>query len=126
MQNRLCAAGTAILFALTLLHCSSSSGVIDSYRAPGTVSFTFERGVVIVLNGGPERRAMLEDEVVRIARRSRLIPAHTVLTGAGMSSTDAARQSLLDQKFDGIVVMRLLRPNEIDASASSPGEWFIT
>ena len=115
------------IVALLLGHCSSSSAnLVDTYRAPGTVSFTFDRVAVIVLNGSHDMRSSLEDEVVKTAGGHRLVASHTVLNESDQRSYDAVRQALLAKKFDGAATMRLIRPDEIDPYASSPGEGFTT
>ena len=107
------------LCALTLAACATSgTRLVDSYRAPGTVSIVLNRAAMLVMNGGPDVRASLEDEIVAGGNRARLIPAHTVLGPDDMRSVDAVRQKLLDQKFDGLVVLRVVRSTEIDPHAS--------
>src|SRR5262249_48393922 len=55
-----------VVLALLAVGCASSGArLVDAYRAPGTVSFVFNKVAVIALNGGPEQRAMIEDEIVR-------------------------------------------------------------
>ncbi len=105
---------------------SSSARLIDSYRAPGTVSLVFERVAVFVMNGGPELRGTLEDDIVRGSGSPRLIAAHSVLAGDEMRSVSTIRRTLLDKKFDGIVTLRLLRPDEIDPASTYAGESFST
>jgi hypothetical protein len=124
LRSGLCCAAVLLLLA----RCSSSSGaqIVDAYRAPGTVSFTFDRVAVIVLNGNHDLRSSLEDEVVKTGGGKRLVAAHTVLGEDDMRSYNAVRQALLSKKFDGAVTMRLVRPDEIDAYASKPGESFST
>jgi hypothetical protein len=116
-------------FAVVLLvaRCSSSGAqVVDAYRAPGTVSFTFNRVAVIVLNGSHDLRSSLEDEVVKTAGGNRLVASHTVLGENDIRSYQTVRQALLSKQFDGAATMRLVRADEIDEHASTPGEGFST
>jgi len=113
--------------ALALGACSTSNAhLVDAYRAPGTVSFVFNRVAVIVLNGSHDLRSSLEDEVVKTAGGTRLVASHTVLSEADARSAEAVRQALLDKKFDGAVTMRIIRPDEVNPAESSRGESFMT
>jgi hypothetical protein len=115
--------------ALLLLfgHCSSSGAhVVDAYRAPGTVSFTFNRIAVIVLNGSHDLRSSLEDEVVKAGGGQRLVASHTVLGESDMRSYQTVLQALLSKQIDGAVTMRLIRADEIDPYGSTQGESFTT
>ena len=110
--------------ALTIVAagCSSGARILNSYRAPGTVSFVFTKVVVIVLNGSRDQRAALEDEVVK--ERPRLVAAHTVLAPEDMRSVAVAKQKLLADKFDGVVTMRLIRATEVNPETLARGESF--
>ena len=123
LRSGICCATVVLLIA----RCSSSGAqIVDAYRAPGTVSFTFNRVAVIVLNGSHDLRSSLEDEVVKTAGGKRLVASHTVLGENDIRSYDTVRQALLSKQFDGAATMRLIRGDEIDPYASSPGESFST
>jgi len=99
-------------FLILAAGCSSGAKILNSYRAPGTVSFVFQKVAVVVLNGSRDQRAALEDEVVK--ERPRLVAAHTVLAPEDMRSVAVAKQRLLADKFDGVVTMRLIRATEVN------------
>ena len=105
---------------------SSGARLLETWRAPGTMSFVFERSAVLVLNGGPERRATLEAEIVSAGNPSRLVAASNVLRPEELRSLPSVRQKLMEQGFDGILVMRLVRATEINPGESSQGESFTT
>lgn len=128
MRNALILAGSLVL-VLLLTGCSSSAPqarVVDFYRAPGTLSFAFERGVVLVLNGGPELRAQLENAVIAQSGRMRLVAASSVLQDGDMRGIETLRGRLLDQGYDGLLTMRVLRDTEVNPSQSEAGETFTT
>ena len=108
--------------ALLAAGCASNGAhVINTWRAPGTVSFVFSKVAVIVLNGSRDQRAVVEDELVK--DRPRLVAGHTVLTPADMRSVAVAKKVLLADKFDGVVTLRVIRATEVNP-ASVTGESF--
>jgi len=110
------------VFLIVAAGCSSGARILNSYRAPGTVSFVFSKVAVVVLNGSRDQRAALEDEVVK--DRPRLVAAHTILAPEDMRSVAVAKQKLLAEKFDGVVTMRLIRATEVNPETLHPGESF--
>lgn len=113
------------VLVVLLAACGSSSNqnLIESYRAPGTLSFVFDRVAVIALNGGPEVRQIAEDTAVKQGRAGRLVAAHTVLSGEAMRSYENARQSLVEQGFDGALTLRVVRAEEINPGETRPGSF---
>ena len=107
--------------ALIAAGCSSGgTRILNTYRAPGTVSFVFSKVAVIALNGSRDQRAAVEDELVK--DRPRLVAAHTVLAPADMRSVATAKKVLLADKFDGVVTMRVIRATEVNPEKLNPGE----
>ena len=110
--------------------CGSSSPssphakIVDSYRARGTVSFVYDKAAVLVLNGGPDLRRTLEAQVAAAAGNPKLFAAHSVLSTDDMRSAATMRQKLLEQKFDGLLVLRAIRETEVNPIESVAGESF--
>jgi hypothetical protein len=113
-----------VAVVLALVACASGAPIIDSYRAPGTVSIVFNKVAVLVLNGGPERRAALEDQIVSSSNGSRLVAAHTLLTTEDQRSAASVGRKLLAEHCDGAATLRLIRPEEVNPAASDPGVSF--
>ena len=120
----------SFLLALAAAACGSTNPsspyakIVDTYRARGTVSFVYDKAAVLVLNGGPDLRRTIEAQVAASAGNPKLFAAHSVLTIDDMRSAAAMRRKLLDQKFDGLLVMRVVRPNEVNPGETIPGETF--
>jgi hypothetical protein len=110
----------AALCACASSGTSGSAKLIDVWRAPGTVSFVFNKIAVLALNGGPDVRAQVEGLVA--ARDPRLTAASSVLGKEDMRGIEAIKRKLLAANFDGVIVMRLIREGEINPHASKPGE----
>jgi len=91
--------------------------------APGTVSFVFNKTAVIVLNGGPDLRRQLEQQI-QTDTHNRVIAASSILGEGDMRSIEAFKSKLLAEKFDGVIVLRMVRATEVNDAATVPGESF--
>jgi hypothetical protein len=81
----------------------------------------FQKIAVLALNGGPDMRKQIEQQLAD-ETHGKLVPASSVLGSGDMRSVPAMRKKLIDQGFDGVVTMRLIRGGEINPSQSIQGQ----
>ena len=100
-------------FAVFALSACASSGITDSWVAPGAGPIRFTKTLVVAMHPVEAVRRIGEDRLVRRIGQGRAVASHTLLSLEELQDTEAARASLDGDGFDGAVMMRVVGQDQV-------------
>ena len=126
-MTKACAA-ILILGGLTMVSCSASTTLKNSWRDPTvTGPLEFNKVLVVMLTkDGSTRRTVEDDLVKRITAHHKVeaVPSYTILMESDLRDKEHAKQIIKDAGFDGAVALRVVgvdkEVNYVPGSYPSP------
>ena len=110
-----------ILAALFVFGCSQSNKITDSWVNPDATkeSIKFNKVAVFGLVMKTTNRKIIEEELARRLVNTIAVPSYKVVSDDDISKPDAVKAKLIEQGFDGALILRLV---DIEKKESySPG-----
>jgi hypothetical protein len=100
---------------MLLAACSSTStDLVDTWKAPGLSKLEFRKVLVLVISDNEAVRHVAEDALVeRLNRKTVAVPAYVILGDTALKDKDAVREKLQRAGFDGAVTMRMIGKNQV-------------
>ena len=102
----------ALIVALVVLSsavaCGPSTKMVKAWVYPEHGPLHFDKVMTLVLVQNAFFRRNAEDEIVRQIRKTKAVPAYTVLPDEALGSEERVREAVAASGADGIVVMRLV------------------
>jgi hypothetical protein len=116
--------GRFIVLASAMACASSSSTKLsDSWREPNTPQLAFNRMLAVYMSPDEAARRPVEDRLA--SRIPNGVAAYQAVPDLSHTDPRAARQQLQGKGFDGVVAMRVVGVEQIDANGSG-NNWYAT
>ncbi|MCK7517471.1 MAG: hypothetical protein MZV64_06985 [Ignavibacteriales bacterium] len=99
-----------ILAALFVFGCSQSNKITDSWVNPDATkeSIKFNKVAVFGLVMKTTNRKIIEEELARRLVNTIAVPSYKVVSDDDISKPDVAKAKLVEQGFDGALILRLV------------------
>jgi hypothetical protein len=97
------------LAALLATGCSTTK-IVESWEAPGLVAsdLAFEHVIAIAEVRAIARQRVAEDALATAVTRTKVTPAHTLLSQEDRADVERLRQALIRNDIDGAITVRLV------------------
>ena len=107
IQNRVSTLMILSMISFFLAGCDKSK-LIHSWADPDAGSYQFSKPIVVAVINEPHLRQVAEEAIVRNIKRVQAYPSYIVLREGELDDVEATKKRLLEDGYDGAVVLRLL------------------
>jgi hypothetical protein len=108
---------------LALAACASSTStrIVDSWKAPGAGPLRFNKVLALAILKNDDIRKLAEDELQADLRGVQAVQGYKLISTADFGDREGAKALLLREGFDGVVALRLVAArNEVSWTVHEP------